>query len=770
MEKNNMNRSIRWILTFSGLLVLGLLLAACGGQAATPCPDCPACPEAAPCAIPEKPAAEAPFETLWAASAHAKADAAAFTHWNEESPAEIPVGCAKCHSDAGFKDYAGADGSAAMAVDKAAPVGSVIACTTCHNDATNAMTSVKFPQMVNVVDADGKVTGTANVEISGLGSEAVCMNCHQGTASTSSVDAAIVAKGGEAADPDIVVAELGFVNVHYTAAAATLYGTQVKGGYEYSGKLYDNRFAHTPSADTCTECHNSHSLEVKVETCATCHEGAAKVEDLRNIRMISSSKDYDGDGDVKEGIAAEIVGLQGMAMTALQAYAKEVAGSAIAYSADAYPYFFIDTNGDGKAGEDEAVVPNAYKSWTPRLLKAAYNYQFSIKDTGAYAHGGKYVIELLYDSIENLGEKATPVDLSKAAREDAGHFASSAMAWRDWDAEGEVPSGCAKCHSAEGLPQLVKQGFATSLKGDKVALVTTQEVSSGMLCETCHNEAAWPERYSVSNIVFPNGKALSFMDKDGKPVSDSNLCATCHQGRQSTLSINNAINNAWKKVDPKATVDLDKQPMVKAADGKEANALTFQNVHYFLAAGTLFGGDAQIWYETEGKEYAGQFKHTAGVDTCVSCHDAHALTLKEESCVGCHPGVAVDEITMTTKGDFDGDGTEESLKAEADGVAEKLWTAIQKYAEEKGGGTIYYAANSYPYFKGDTNGNGKLDPEEIASRDSYPGWTGRLLKAAYNYQAYQKDPGAFAHNGKYVIQVMLDSIQDLSGEAPKLRP
>ena len=37
-----------------------------------------------------------------------------------------------------------------------------------------------------------------------------------------------------------------------------------------------------------------------------------------------------------------------------------------------------------------------------------------------------------------------------------------------------------------------------------------------------------------------------------------------------------------------------------------------------------------------------------------------------------------------------------------------------------------------------------------------------LLRAAYNYQYVQKDPGAFAHNGQYVIQVLYDTLVDLN--------
>ncbi len=38
------------------------------------------------------------------------------------------------------------------------------------------------------------------------------------------------------------------------------------------------------------------------------------------------------------------------------------------------------------------------------------------------------------------------------------------------------------------------------------------------------------------------------------------------------------------------------------------------------------------------------------------------------------------------------------------------------------------------------------------------------MKAAFNYQYVQKDPGAFVHNPKYVLQFMYDSIADLGGD------
>ena len=90
-------------------------------------------------------------------------------------------------------------------------------------------------------------------------------------------------------------------------------------------------------------------------------------------------------------------------------------GKPIVYDAEAYPYFFVDTNGNGTADKDEAKFPNRYKNWTPRLMKAAYNYQFVTKDPAAFAHNPIYAIQLLHNSLADLGAKVK-VDLAKATR------------------------------------------------------------------------------------------------------------------------------------------------------------------------------------------------------------------------------------------------------------------------------------------------------------------------------------------------------------------
>jgi hypothetical protein len=146
-----------------------------------------------------------------------------------------------------------------------------------------------------------------------------------------------------------------------------------------------------------------HELEVKVDLCQTCHKTVKTVEDLATVRGPNSTADFDGDGDVTEGIKGELEGMQAALYEAIKAYATK-AGTGITYNPGAFPYFFVDKDGDGQADKnDQGANVNYNGNWTPRLLRAAYNYQYSQKDPGAFTHNGQYVIQALYDSIKDLG-------------------------------------------------------------------------------------------------------------------------------------------------------------------------------------------------------------------------------------------------------------------------------------------------------------------------------------------------------------------------------
>jgi hypothetical protein len=718
-------RKTRYLGIFGVLLVIAgfslLFQSQVVAQDATPVPPEPYTGFGAP--LEGDPPYLADIYNEWVGSGHADTQAEAFIHWDSEGA--VPESCAKCHSTPGYIDFVGGDGSEAFVVDAPAPLGSVVTCDACHNSAASQLSSVTFP---------------SGATIDNVGTSARCMQCHQGRASTDSVNAAIE-KVGLTAEPNTVSADINFINIHYFAAAATLYGGEARGGYQYEGKFYQPRNMHAGGLNTCADCHNTHTLEVKVDTCADCHEDVETAEDLPFIRMNGSGVDYDGDEDNLEGIAEEIEGMQELALQAIQAYASEISGTAIAYSTSAYPYFFVDPNENGEVDEDEAISDNGYKAFTPTLLKAAYNYQVSLKDPGAYAHNPKYIIELLYDSIESLNaELGEPVDLSFANRDDIGHFAVTTEPFRHWDAEGEVPATCSKCHTSEGLPFFIENGV--NIKSAP---------SQSLTCTTCHEPGTDFETYLVDTVVFPSGLEATFGEGD-----ENNLCITCHQGRESTISVNNAITRSG------------------VGDDEVSDKLTFRNVHYFAAGATLFGTEVKGAYEFADGEYNGRNLHDGEeMTTCTDCHETHTGAVQFEDCTDCHEDVEeLEDVRLIRQEaedvepvDYDGDGdTEEPILDEITALQEALFAAIQAYAADTAGAGVVYAPASHPYFFIDTNGNGAADEDEVNGDNRYVAWTPNLLRAAYNYQYSSKDPGVFAHNPDYILQVLYDSIAAVGGD------
>lgn len=718
-------------LIISGIVVLAVAALVFFGYGLATAQTVPAAPTPQPPGV--------PYLEEWEKGPHSQAEMEAFVHWDEDDPKEVPNNCAQCHTTTGYIEFVETG-----AVAKGQPTGQVITCDACHNPAASVLSEVTFP---------------SGVVISGLGGEARCMVCHQGRESKVSVDKKLEEyKASDPAAADKVPAPvndrpMGFSNIHYKAAAATLYGGQAMSGYQYDGKIYDFKNSHVEQADTCLECHDSHTGEVQVATCQNCHgEQVKAAADLPKIREFTSAKDYDGDGSNTEPILGEITGLQEALFKTIQNYAKEVAGAEIKYDEATYPYF-LDADGKG------------YSKWTPRLLKAAYNYQFSLKDTGQYAHHPKYNIQLLFDSIEDLNAAAglkTKTDQSKMSRDDYGHFDGASMAFRDWDDSGIVPATCAKCHSATGLPQIFANPGATIVTDptNKALSALAQPVSNGFQCATCHNEEKWPERYFSASVKFPSGKSAWFAD------ADANLCMNCHQGRQSKASVDSYLEGLGANEKP--------DEVAKDKDGKPA--ISFRNPHYYAAGATLLGTEVQGGYEYDEQKYSGRTTHPAVPPTtdlsCLSCHNPHTLKLLTESCTTCHAGVtSLEEVRKPGDTvDYDGDGdTKEGFAGELEGMQEILWASIAKYAKDTAKVAIAYDAHAYPYFFIDKNGNGKADAEEAVRENSYNAFTPKLLKAAYNYQWVSKDPGAFAHNFTYANQLLYDSIKDLGGDVAKLK-
>jgi hypothetical protein len=585
---------------------------------------------------------------------------------------------------------------------------------------------------------------------------------------------------------------ISFQNVHYYAAGASLYGREAAGAYEYEEpggdaqdailttqtqrKGYDRKLVHVAALDTCIECHDPHSQQVRVSDCATCHVNAlgnpvASYEDLRDVRMAASIGDFDGDGNAAEGLWYEIKGLEAKLYAAMQDYSTRVAGSPIEYR-DENPYWFI-------AGTDEGYV-----NWTARLLRAAYNYQYELKDPGAFAHNGKFVVAFMYDSISDLNDalaalpSPSPVPgFDALVRNDPGHFDANAEPYKHWDEDTDhlVDPSCARCHSIEGFKFVVKYGIDQTVPAPFV---------SGLSCETCHvegtsfapaahnpNPDGIPQRVFVKSVAFPYPATATSTQISNVTITngaqgtagedDSYICMTCHRGRESKLTLDAA--------DPTgATVNF---------------TLSFKNAHYLAAGGTVYGSKAAVAYQYPAKTYSQRWDHDQSYlqpypatawyrGQCKFCHmqeGSHSFDPEISSqCTFCHVGnTSVDDLTPAFRPEDNYDSnTATKPKAEFGVFQARLLAAIQAYCKTKadaavpGAQYVVYNPNAYPYFAVDTNKNGVWDPGETTA----PKFDTKAFRATFNYNLSVKEPGAWAHNPKYTLQYLYDAIQDMGGD------
>ena len=231
------------------------------------------------------------------------------------------------------------------------------------------------------------------------------------------------------------------------------------------------------------------------------------------------------------------------------------------------------------------------------------------------------------------------------------------------------------------------------------------------------------------------------------------VCLSCHQGRASGDALDAQFADEG----------------LSASDDSVDPDLGFTNVHYDPAGVTLYAGTVRGAYQYAGQVYDTRFRHVSGRDTCVECHDPHSLQLDVAGCAACHVGVETVEdlrdirMIASASRDYDGDGdTAEGLGREIEGLRAALLEQLQAYMREIGSPAVCYQSGSYPYFFVDADESGTCDDAEAVRDQGYAAWSPRGLAAAYNLHLATQDPGNFAHNAKYTIQVLHDSLQDLN--------
>ncbi len=679
-----------------------------------------------------------PIRAEWGKSGHGNIAGEPWRHWDEDG--DVSSRCAKCHGpqaddapapDVGLLEYL-ATGSNTLA----SPLPLGLDCVSCHQTfptiysnlakfglPDGALEPVPFPS-----DAEASLYGPSNI----------CITCHLGRESGNTVQEEIDADDGEG--------PYGFTNIHYYAAAASFFGGETYGGYQYPGEEYRprNTFpSHPDEVSTCVGCHmknaendEMHTWIPAVDTCISCHGGTS----------------FETLGGSPATNATNIETLLPALYAEIQTYASDVLGVGIVYNADRYPYWFDDEG-------------NAFRSFDATLLPAAYNYQVGLKDPAGFIHNGTYLSQLFYDSIVALGgtptvnvpgrgeyaiEGAEIGTLLKSQQwQISGHGAAGTEPFRHWDGDYEpdgytpsgIPGSCTKCHSTPG--------FAEYAMGDPT---TGTMPTTTVDCWSCHNEFNLFDdpstRYSdlatnpaLEPVVFPSGDTATFNN-------DSNMCMGCHQGRASGVTVADAT--------PNSTVQTP----------TDYDSYDFINIHYYAAGATLFGSVVNAGYEYTGSTYRGQNTfvglHTQDGRTlvdCVGCHmnasddtdqkQRHTFLPRVEDCNLCHSGDSFPTLSGSPEDNF----------FDIEVMVGDLYAAIQDYAANGGlpqSSPVFYDPLAYPYWFKD-NGQGA----NFGNR--YTDFDFDMLTAAYNYQVALKDPAGYIHNGDYIKQLLFDSTCAMGG-------
>jgi len=334
---------------------------------------------------------------------------------------------------------------------------------------------------------------------------------------------------------------------------------------------------------------------------------------------------------------------------------------------------------------------------------------------------------------------------------------------------GQSNYACFKCH--HGLGSLAYQD---NVEGTAAAPVLFGDAT--VTCITCHDphtdvtgntkntrKPLVMSKYSSTQTTFQGNV---FFDNTAVPSATGNatICVFCHQGRESGFTL-------FKR---------------RIATGTTVTG-SFLNPHYLGTGAMLWARNGYEYTDNSTgtpvpKQYGYVSEHQE--TNCNGCHMASSTTsglgghtwkivsdddsaVNSTTCnaVSCHNGRVpttnsagqmdsfYDNVVATIK-DYDGDGTVEGIAQEITGLENHLISLLDNNG-------ITYNDASYPYFfiKGTSS--------------SFTAWTRPKLKAAFNLQYVikglpsgpsqigQPNRTAAVHNYRYIIQLLMDSYENL---------
>ncbi len=420
----------------------------------------------------------------WSKSGHADNSSEAFRDWDDPSDpsATVSSNCASCHSTAGFYEFLLTE-NRSIANPPLAVNNVGITCDACHSDRAYNKTSVLFYESGQRVDYPGE-------------SSVLCGQCHQGRAWKGDVEDKILAAypgGDNESTVDKQTASLTSTNPHYVASFAAIKASKSLIAVDYDLPIAAD-LSH-PGGTDCMVCHDQHSTEFRLDArCNTCHPSFESLEDVRAW----------GNADVLDAKKAQLYSVirqYAADNTTEDADNNTKEKACIVQSGSSGWYLDNNCNGVRDTGD------NTYNKFTPRLLRACYNYLVYVKDPGIFAHNSSYAAAFLDASINDIRSyKAYPITDAQEATAEwelSGHADYNSLAFRDWDnasnPDATVQANCASCHSTVGFNEFCRTGNRT------IAQPPLAVNNIGITCYACHSADAGCTGFSEVRSLRPDG-------------------------------------------------------------------------------------------------------------------------------------------------------------------------------------------------------------------------------------------------------------------------
>jgi hypothetical protein len=316
---------------------------------------------------------------------------------------------------------------------------------------------------------------------------------------------------------------------------------------------------------------------------------------------------------------------------------------------------------------------------------------------------------------------------------------------------------CVRCHTATGyINYLANNSIAPAYGG--TSKTGGKEV---LACNACHTNYSYARRLVGPVTAYYNKSTVNNIririTVKYPDIGESNLCLSCHVGRETGKIIK-------LLADPANTYNF-------------ANA-GFENSHYLTAGATIFKTSGFEFYSSQyysfphGHDEVGvaPFNNTGTSGPCVTCHmkpgnhsfspvtkdisgNITALTSTTCNTALCHAGNMSAAKLESRKNLFNAGLQALNVLLQGDLLPGNSNKSKRKYCYQSTSPYFYYVLTDTL-----TTSQVKDWLTYDTSNNAIPNTGPNNMGAAFNYNLLIREPGAFAHNNIYAKRLIYDSI------------